>query len=198
VVALAVVGAAAWFLLLRDGGVLGGGGDHPVADFSFTFGKVAGTAVGEKASEDVLQDAAEGVRETLDAMYVAGYIDPSKWEEGTYPEVIEAFAGPAQKQAAAEISSFSLGGEYGRVEFVDPEKGRLNVRVLVDPDGVPTGAVATTTFGAAGELTDGRKIEVTHVGTYYLHPDGDRWLIVGYDVGGGVGPAAGGAQETPS
>jgi hypothetical protein len=198
VVALAVAGAAAWYLLVRGGGVLGGDDDHPVADFSFDLGKVSGTAVGEKAPEDTLQRAAQGVRRTLDTMYVAGFVDPSKWQKGTYPEVVEAFAPPAREQAAAEIASFSLGGEYARVEFVEPRKGRLSIRVLFDAEGLPTGAVATTVFGADGELTDGRPIDVTHTGTYYLHPDGSRWLIVGYEVGGGVGPAAAGGQVTPS
>ena len=195
VLALALAGVAAWYFLLRGGGPLGGSGDRPVAAFTFELGRVGGAAVEERASEDVVRRAAQGVRRTLDSVYVAGFVDPEKWENGAYPEVVEAFAPAARRDVTAGISNFSLGGEYARVAFVEPHTGRLNVRILFDADGLPTGAVADATFGADGELDDGRPIEVTHQGTYYLRPEGNHWLIVGYDVGGGVGPATGGAGE---
>ena len=198
IVALAVIAGAAWYLFLRGGAPLGGPGERPVADFSFELGKVGGAAVEERAAEEVVRRAAQGVRRTLDSVYVAGFVDPEKWEEGTYPEVVEAFAPAARRDVSAGISNFSLGGEYERVAFVEPHTGRLNIRVLFDAEGLPTGAVADATFGADGELDDGRPIDVTHQGTYYLRPEGNRWLIVGYDVGGGVGPATGGGEASPS
>ncbi|HEX5948657.1 MAG TPA: hypothetical protein VFZ45_03745, partial [Actinomycetota bacterium] len=62
-----------------------------MADFSFELSKVNGTAPGGDVSGQDVEEAAEGIRETLDAMYVAGFVDPGKWEGGTFPEVLEQF-----------------------------------------------------------------------------------------------------------
>ena len=42
-VALVVASTAVWFLVFREGGLVGDG-DHPVADFSFELGKVGASA----------------------------------------------------------------------------------------------------------------------------------------------------------
>ena len=184
---LGAVGAGAWWFLLRDGAPIQlGEPDHPVPDFSFDLSKVNGTAPGGEVSAQNVEAAAEGIRETLDAMYVAGFVDPAKWEGGTFPEVLDQFTEPAAKRASGELHQFTLGGEVGQVTFVEPALGVLKIRVLFDGESEPVGGVATARFVADGQLDGGGAMFVIHRGTYYLQPDGGRWMVSGYDVEGVV------------
>lgn len=189
IVVLGALGAGAWWLFLREGAPIDlGEPDHPVADFSFELSKVNGTAPGGDLPGGEIEGAAEGIRDTLDAMYVAGFIDPSKWDGGSFPEVLEQFDDGAAEQASSDLAFLTLGGEATQVAFVDPTVGTLRVRVLLDADDHPAGAVAATRFVADGEFKDGRPLFVLHDGTYYLRPDRDRWVITGYDAHGVVQP----------
>jgi hypothetical protein len=187
ILALAVLGIGAWFLLFRPGAPIDIGIGRSVPDFSFQLVRVNGAAV-TPGNEVDLDGAAEEVRETVDALYVAGFIDPGKWEDGAFPEVLEQFDRRAAEQASVDLPFLSLGGEADRVEFVEPAVGKMNVRFLVDPDANPAGAVATTRFVADGQFDDGRPMFVLHNGTYYLRRAGGRWVITGYDVNGVVQP----------
>jgi hypothetical protein len=184
---LGAIGAGAWYFLLRDDAPFQlGEPDHPVPDFSFDLSKINGTAPGGEVPAQDVEAAAEGIRETLDAMYVAGFVDPEKWEGGTFPEVLEQFTEPAEERASGELHQLTLGGEVGRVTFVEPALGVLKIRVLLDSDGESVGGVATARFVADGQLDGGGPMFVIHRGTYYLQPDGGRWMVSGYDVEGVV------------
>jgi len=194
---LGALGAGAWWFFLREGAPISiGEPDHPVPEFSFDLSKVNGTAPGGEVPAQEVQGAAGSIRETLDMMYVAGFVDPSKWQDGAFPEVLEQFDEGAGERAAADLPSLSLGAEAIQVAFVDPVVGTMKVRVLLDGEQQPAGAVATTRFVADGELDDGQPMFVIHRGTYYLRPDGGRWLISGYEVHGIVQPGA--RQTGPS
>lgn len=186
---LLLIGAAGiWFFVLRDGGSLPFlGDDEPeVPEFSFDLGKVGGVAVtvGETVPGDDLRGAAEGVRETLDAMYIAGFIDPSKWEDGEYPQVLEAFGDRAAERARRNLPDLTLGEDSAGIASVQPLTGRLSVRFLVDDQRSPVSAVARALFSADAEATDGGPVAVQHEAVYYMKPIDGRWLIVGYDVRG--------------
>ena len=203
ILVLVALGAGTWWFLLRDGAPIQiGEPEHPVADFSFELSKVNGTAPGGEVSSEDVDDAAEGIRETLDAVYVGGFVDPEKREGDTYPEVLEQFTGAASERASAELQQFTLGTGADQVAFVEPALGVLKIRVMFDGEGEPVGAVATTRFVADGEMDRGGPMHVIHRGTFYLQPDGGRWAIGGYDVHGvvGAGPrltGPGAAQPEP-
>jgi hypothetical protein len=179
IAAIAVLGAAAWFLL---------GGDGPLgpetADFSFELGKVGGSPIAEKASDPAMQQAANEVRETLDALYVVGFVDSGKWEGGTFPELYDAFAEKLEPRVRRELPNLSLGADAAQIEAVDPISGRLSIRFLVDEETELIAATARTIFSANATAKDGGNVAIQHDGTYYLQPEGDRWLINGYDVEG--------------
>jgi hypothetical protein len=184
VAVLVLLGGGAWYFFFREGGLSLGGDDVP--EFSFELGKVGGAAAstGETASQEELDAAAEDVRETLDAMYVAGFIDPAKWENGEFPEVLEAFSQDARRRAERDLPNLTLGDDAPQVASVAPDVGRLSIRFLVGDEGELTAAVAATSFAAGGELEDGRPLIVQHQGSYYMHPGDDGWEIVGYQVRG--------------
>jgi hypothetical protein len=185
VLGIAVIGAAAWFLFLRDDGLL----RTDVPDFSFELGQIKGQGVEGSAAAGRLQGPAEDLRATLDAMYVAGFIDPGKWEGGTFPEVVEAFAGPAAKQARRDLQDLTLGSTSRRVASVRPGRGRLNVSFLLDGRR-PFAAVALATFQATGALRGGGRLSIQHQGEYVMRVVDGAWRIVGYEVEGSLERAA--------
>jgi hypothetical protein len=178
VVAVAVLGGVAWYLL---------GGDGPLsetADFSFEFGKVGGSPVAEKASDPELQEAANQVRETLDALYVVGFVDSGKWQGGTFPELYEAFAEDMESRVRKDLPNLSLGDDAPLIDTVDPISGRLSIRFLVNEETELIAATARTIFAANAVAKDGGNVAIQHDGTYFLQPADDGWLIRGYDVEG--------------
>ena len=179
IVAVAVLGGAAWFLLAGDGPL-----GRETADFSFEFGKVGGSPIAEKASDPELQQAANEVRETLDAMYVVGFVDSGKWKGGTFPELYDAFAADLEARVRKDIANLSLGADAARIDTVDPVSGRLSIRFLVDEETELIAATARTIFAANATATDGGNVAVQHDGTYFMRPEDGRWLITGYDVEG--------------
>ena len=178
---IVVVGALAWFLLFREDGLIG----PDVPEFSFEIERVKGQGTGGSGDPDALRSTAEDVRSTLDAMYVAGFVDPGKWEGGRFPEVLEAFSGPAARQARRDLDDLTLGPASGRLELVRPKPGRLNVSFLLDGTR-PIAAVASTTFRGVGELTGGGRLQIQHSGEYMMREVDGSWLIVGYDVDGAL------------
>jgi hypothetical protein len=199
---LGAAGAAGWYFFLREGAPIRVfQEEHQVPDFSFQLGKVNGASVEGGAPEHELQDAAQGVLEAMDRLYIAGFIDPGKWEDGVFPEALEQFDRAAADQAQADLAYLTLGGEAAQVEFVEPVVGKMDIRFLLDSGREPAAAVATTRFVADGELKEGGAMFVLHDGTYYLRPDGGRWVIVGYDVDGVVQPGkrpTGGPKAAPT
>jgi hypothetical protein len=185
---VAALGAGAWWFFLRDGAPLDLGGDRAVPEFSFELVKVWGTSVEGRVPEEDLTGPAEDVRTTLDALYVAGFVDPSKWEGGSFPEVLELFDGRAARAAERDLDVLTLGEDSNRIEFVEPFKGRLTLRFLLDAEQQPIGAVARTVFGANATAKGGGPVAVQHAGTYFLTRDDDGWGIVGYETRGVVTP----------
>jgi hypothetical protein len=177
IAALAAVAVAAWFLL-------GGNPLSEVADFEFDLGKVGGSAVAERAPEADLSDAAERIRETLDAMYVVGFVDPAKWRGGTFPDIYDAFTEEAEAKVRADLPNLTVGDDASRIDTVDPVSGRLSVRFLVDEELNLVAATAHAIFAANAVATDGGNVAIQHDGTYYMEPEGDLWLINAYEVEG--------------
>lgn len=179
IVAIAAIAAAAWFLL---------GGKSPIldasVDFSFELGKVGGSSVAERASEDELNDAAEQVRQTLDELYVVGFVDDSKWKGGTFPEIYQAFTDALEPRVRHDLPNLSLGADAAKIDSVDPISGRLSVRFLVDEDQELIGATAHAIFSANAIATDGGNVAIQHDGTYYMEPADGEWLIDAYEVEG--------------
>jgi hypothetical protein len=183
-----VVGAGSWFLFFREGAPIPLTEEAETPDFSFELIRVKGDSPAGNMDGDDLQVEAEAVRETMDALYVAGYVDPEKWEEGAFPEVLDQFAESARRQAERDLDQFTLGQDAQGISSVRPVNGRLDVEFLADGEQTPIGAVARALFAANATLKSGGPAAIQHEGTYYMRPDGDRWLIIGYDVRGIVTP----------
>lgn len=176
-VAVAVIAVAVWFLVTKNP-------LREVPDFSFEFGKVGGSSVAERAPEAELRDAAEQIRETLDAMYVVGFVDFRKWQGGTFPELYEAFAEDLEAKVRQDLPSLTLGADAAQIDTVDPISGRLSIRFLVDEEQQPIAASAHAIFAANALAKDGGNVAIQHDGTYYMEIEDDSWLIGAYEVEG--------------
>ncbi|HKX26015.1 MAG TPA: hypothetical protein VJP08_06810, partial [Actinomycetota bacterium] len=100
---LGAVAAGAWFLFLREGAPISIAGEPEVPEFSFQLFRVKGDSPAGNIDGERLMGEAEAVRETMDALYVAGYVDPAKWEGGTFPEALEQFDDSARRQARKDL-----------------------------------------------------------------------------------------------
>lgn len=188
VLVLGAIGTGAWFLFLREGAPISLTGEPDVPDFSFDLIRVKGDSPAGNVDAEALQDQAEAIGETMDALYVAGYIDPGKWQDGAFPEVLDQFTEGARRQAERDLGQLTLGDDASLIASVQPINGRLEVKFLADAEQNPVGAVAETVFAANGRLRAGGNVAIQHDATYYLSVEDDRWLILGYDVHGIVTP----------
>jgi hypothetical protein len=184
----AAVGVAAWFLFFRGGnGILGGGRETPA--FHFRLKRVTAFPIDGKPSKAALRQAAKELQASLDAMYLAGFVDPDSWDDGRFPGVLEAFAPSAAGGAQRDLPDLTLGPAEAEVDSVDPGRSRLDVEFLLTESRKVFAAVATVTFRAQGSLTDGGTLVVTHRGRYVMRPIEGRWVIVSYQVDGKLRPA---------
>ena len=189
-----VLGVAAWSLLSGEGGPLD---RREVPGFTFEVQEVSGAGITGRAERSALTPAVDGIRRTLDELYVRGFIDPERWDGGEFPDLTEAFAGAAAERARENVADLTLGDVAERLSFVDPSHGRMDVRFLLGEEGNPFAAWATTLFRARGVVEDGGGVAIEHRGRYLLRPVEDRWLIVGYDVSGRLRPGPSPVKGTP-
>jgi hypothetical protein len=194
ILVVAALGVALWFFVLREGAPIGD--DRETPEFTFLVRKVTSEAIAGKATKDALEPAADELRSSLDALYAAGFVDPDKWEDGSFPEVLEAFATEATDAARQDLQNLTLGETSSQVEFVQPSRSVVDVKFLLTEARQPFAAVATVTFRATGELADGGTLRILHEGSYVMRQLDGRWVIVSYEVDGKLRPGRP-ASETP-
>jgi hypothetical protein len=137
-----------------------------------------------------LRAPAEAVRQAFTDLYSAAFVDPSRWEGGTFGAVFQHFAPEARQDAGRHLEDLTLGRAAEHVTAVRPEWARLDVRFLLGPAKVPVAAQTSIRFVATAFAADGSQVPVRHRGEYLLERLDGRWLIVSYEVEGGFGPKA--------
>lgn len=188
-VAAALAVAAAGIFLLRDRGSplpVVGGGDDDVPAFEFSVGRAAAIPTTETDPERFApeaQAAARAASDVLSDLYVAAFLDPGNWREGTYDDAWELFEGAAQEAARRDADVLTVGPSLGAaLERIEPRRGRLSVKVLVDRHGKPVTIVGIVRFTALAEGKDGTLTALVSSGQYFLRrADGD-WRVYSYDV----------------
>lgn len=180
VVAGLAVGGWAW-QTARDGGWGGIGFNGSDPPFSLSTKRVTAVSMGGKRIA-APRPMARPVARTLSALYGGLFLDPDAWEEGPTSEAWSSFSRDAMARAREDIGSFSLGDVGPRVETLDVTRSRLDVRLLLDDGNRVLAAFAAVRFSAAGELSDGRRVNLRNRASYILRPIGGRWVVVGYPV----------------
>lgn len=162
----------------------------PTYTLDVTLGRVKAIPVRGSVKPRKLRAPAEEVRQTFTDLYAAAFVDPNRWEGGAFPGVLDHFAPGAREEAGRQLDDLTLGRAAQHVGAVGPEWARLDVRFLIGPARVPLAAQASMRFAATAFATDGTEVPLRHRGEYTLERLDGRWLIVSFEVDGGLGSKA--------
>jgi len=162
----------------------------PIPHFTFNLASVRVMPTGKKKGvKQAAHAAAMDIRSTLDTVYATGFIDPRAWRGGHYGDAWRAFTKDAIARARSDESTLTLGTRAASVfSAVLPHEGRLMVRILLDPKGHPSTAVADVGFSARADERSGHVIVIRSSGHYFLRPRAKGWAIYGYEVNREDGP----------
>lgn len=162
----------------------------PTYAFDVTLRRVKALPVSGSVKKRKLRAPAEALGQTFTDLYATAFVDPTRWERGTFPALFDHFAPPAREEARRDLDDLTLGRAAEHVSAVRPEWARLDVRFLLGPARVPVAAQASMRFAATAFNLDGTEVPVRHRGEYVLERLKGRWLVVSYRVDGGFGPEA--------
>ncbi len=185
-----LVGVGVFFLLNSGNGETVGTPQAPpstVPQFHFHLAKAEAVPTAPGANPKKLQgpadSAAKSIASTLSNMYRWAFLDPSNRSDGSYDEVWSFFAAPMATKAQQDAATLTLGSNAGdQFSGVDPGKGALQVRVLMDKQGKPATAVALVKFTAHATGADNTATTLVSDGQYFLQPASGGWRVVGYKV----------------
>jgi hypothetical protein len=182
------VGVAAYFFFTNGEGGEAPRPPKPAEPFVFTRGQTHFVSIGgsaEKLTPEQKESARAGVDSVLNDVYDAGFVTKSRWEKGAFTSVFQHFAEAAAAQAEEDLPELTLGPEALQLQSVKPGKGILTVDVLMNKQD-PVAAIAEAEFEAAGRLSGGGSLAISHKGKFFLRLIDGAWRIVGYEVDGSL------------
>lgn len=125
----------------------------------------------------------EAIVKMFTDFYQTAFVDPKKWGDGKFEDLVKLFAKEVQEQATKDLLALTIGEARTELKRVDPSASTLNVTVYYDKDVNPQFAVATANFAARGTLRkSGPPLNIAQSATFYLHKEGDAWSITAYDT----------------
>lgn len=175
VVAIVVV------LLTRGGGPLGKK-DPPIPTVAFAA-KVTGITQAKALDQGATNAEGDALTKMFNEFYQTAFVDPGKWGDGTFTDLLEKFAEDVRPQATKDLPSLTIGEARTELKRVDLGANSLDVTVYFDTQQKPTFAVAVASFTGTGTLkASGPKLNIFQRGTFYLQKSGDAWRITAYDT----------------
>jgi hypothetical protein len=168
--------------------LFGGGGSLLPNDvdssFSFELRRVEAATLIDRAPaelQDEAEEASAQVKETMDALYSAAFVDRSAW--GSYEDAFAQFDGSAAESARADVDVLTLGSSASEeYRAIASPAGTVTIVVLTDRRDAPVTAIARVEFHADAELDAGGASRITSRGAYFLRPTGDGWRIFAYSI----------------
>jgi hypothetical protein len=128
-----------------------------------------------------VREAADRVQATVTDLYVGAFLDPDHWTSGTYDDVFDVFAGVARPEAERRAGILTAGADAGdRFERIEPLRGRLSLRILLDRGENPVLVASKVRFVARGVGVD--PLTMTSEGTFLFRRIDGTWRIVSFDV----------------
>ncbi|MGH2723703.1 MAG: LCP family protein [Actinomycetota bacterium] len=155
--------------------------EAPVPALEVNLARTAGFPVKGKARPRHLRRPARAVREAMDRLYTAAFVDPGAWTGG-FPGALREFRGEARRHARKDINRLTVGRAARVLSEVRPVKARLRVDLLLGTGRNALAALARMEFAATGLSTDGVETPIRHRAEYLLRRFGGRWQIVAYRV----------------
>jgi hypothetical protein len=194
-IAIAVVVIAA---IVVGGKLLFGGDDGttdegrtPVSDdtpaFDFKVAKAVVVPVSEEQKRKKLEAAATAASDravaVMDTIYTETFLDPSSWKGADYDDAWTQFTQDAATEAEADTDTLTAGtGAGDSYDTIEPIKGEVKPRVLVDEKGQPISVMASVSFSAQGAHGDGTYTLFKSSGQFFLRQVDDVWKVVAFQV----------------
>jgi hypothetical protein len=188
-------GAVAFFLLRND---TAGNAQTPqgtptipvpssvaAATINFHLKQVTPTTIGSPGSktDQSSQKAAQDVTKSLAQFYEQAFLTKDNWDQANYGGAWASVVPESRAAAQRDENLLTLGKDapstYSSVAF---DSGDVSVQVLLDDNAHPQSAIASVHFNASAKEQSGSTMAVRSVGRYFLRPEGDKWMIYGYQI----------------
>ena len=129
------------------------------------------------------QEEAARVVNLLNSYYAAAFVDPSKWQGGSHPELPALFSPEVHAQLPAQVGALALGDIAPKISKLTPTKQEApKLTFFIEADLTAPHAVVTTIF--EGRATAKKKAEspvkIAHTATFWLRWEGDAFKIMGF------------------
>ncbi len=169
------------------GGVLPGGPDNTVPEFSFKVAKPVpvATVAGAQPKSYLLaaKTAAVAANKVMHTLFTEAFLDPANWRDGSYDTVWKQFSASAAIRAQGRAAVLTAGeGAGGTFDAIEPSRGSLKTRVLLDAKGSPVSIMAVVHFSARGVGKDGTATLLQSAGSFFLKKFGGAWKVVSFEV----------------
>jgi hypothetical protein len=198
VVVLVVVagGGVAFFLIRND--QAGNAQDRPgssptisvppsvaAATINFHLKQVTPTTIGNPGAKADASStkAADDVDKALAQFYEQAFLTKDNWDQADYSPAWASVVPESRAAAQHDEDLLTLGKDapstYSSVAF---DNGDVSVQLLLDENSQPKSAIASVHFNANAKEQSGGTTAVRSVGRYFLRPEGDKWMIYGYQI----------------
>jgi hypothetical protein len=148
--------------------------------FTFASVRVQGVPVIPGVSVAAARTVATGIQRTLGEFYQRAFLDERAWSGLPDATMWNAFAPAIRAGAEAAAASLTLGRPAKPIDGLTATDSSLSIRVLLDPRGQPTAAIASVTFDALGTFSDGETFVAANVAQFLFEPGSPSWPIYGY------------------
>jgi hypothetical protein len=142
--------------------------------------KAEAPATTGKARPAAARDASIEIGARLSTFYDTVFMDPATWTGGVPDDAWKVFDPSIVDRARADAEAFTMGGRAGGLATLSVTTSNLAVKVLLDPAGNPSTAVAEVDFVATGMTKDGQEVTVTNHVSFLLRPSRGLWVVFGY------------------
>ncbi|MCA1727040.1 MAG: hypothetical protein LC722_05140 [Actinobacteria bacterium] len=200
VLVLSTMGIALWMVARRDGGRASGPGPVAVGHgvkFELEVSRVSIRSIAEEPDRAGVEAETEDVRILVQDLYLGAFVDPHRWDDGTFPDAFESFDAGSAAKAYTELNALTLGDAATHLEWVDPTRGRTSIVFLLDQDNQPVTAVAGVVFRGIGHLQEGGTVAINNNTDLWLRPVDGEWQVYSYTASTVIGPKPA-AESSPS
>jgi len=155
------------------------------ATINFHLKQVTPTSIGTpgQQADQSSQKAADDVTDALAQFYEQAFLTKDNWNQADYAAAWASVVPESRAAAQRDEDLLTLGKDapstFSSVSF---DNGDVSVQVLLDENSQPRSAIAAVHFNAEAADQDGSTTAVRSVGRYFLRPEGDRWMIYGYQI----------------
>jgi hypothetical protein len=152
---------------------------------NFRLKQMTPTTIGNPGSQtdESSQKAANDVEKALAQFYEQAFLTKDNWDQADYSAAWASVVEESRAAAQRDVDLLTLGKDapntYASVAF---DNGDVSVQVLLDDNAQPKSAIASVHFSAEAKQKDGGTTAVRSIGRYFLRPEGDKWMIYGYQI----------------